>query len=249
VSVVPIVNVIQGERLPDSMLNVRTPIVRIPMWAAITWWTTKGLAGLVRWYLRHWYATLPATALVWAYLRFGWLDLVIAAGMRHHRGRGVVVAVPPVVPPAGRISGRGTLAADGLPPVVACGDGHRRPRRVVERSTHPPRTQDREMPGVGGCGHSADGVRADPRRLRQSLPPPRPHVQSSRVSCQPRPSGRSGGVDAAPPRPPHDHRPHRHTDEVAGSARPAGRRDRRRHPPHGAPVRHPNPGRGGDRRR
>ena len=74
------VNVIQGERLPDSMLNVRTPIVRIPMWAAITWWTTKGLARLVRWYLRHWYATLPATALLWAYLRFGWLDLVVAAG-------------------------------------------------------------------------------------------------------------------------------------------------------------------------
>ena len=74
------VNVIQGERLPDSMLNVRTPIVRIPMWAAITWWTTKGLARLVRWYLRHWYATLPGTAVLWAYYRFGWLDLVIVAG-------------------------------------------------------------------------------------------------------------------------------------------------------------------------
>ena len=74
------VNVIQGERLPDSLLNVRTPIVRIPMWAAITWWTTKGLARLIRWYLRHWYATLPATGVLWAYYRYGWLDLAIAAG-------------------------------------------------------------------------------------------------------------------------------------------------------------------------
>ena len=68
----PIVNVIRGQQLPDSVFNVRTPFVRIPLWMAVTWWTVKGLARLVLLYVRFWYLTLPATLLGWLYLRYGW---------------------------------------------------------------------------------------------------------------------------------------------------------------------------------
>jgi hypothetical protein len=76
----PLMNVIRGQEIPDAPLNVRTPILRVPLWAAISWWTVKGGARLVGWYARHWYATVPATVVVWAYLRFGWQPVAIAAG-------------------------------------------------------------------------------------------------------------------------------------------------------------------------
>jgi hypothetical protein len=68
----PLINVIRGQELPDSAFNVRAPIVRIPLWAAVLWWLLKGLVRLVVFYVRFWYATLPATLVAWLWLRYGW---------------------------------------------------------------------------------------------------------------------------------------------------------------------------------
>ena len=76
----PIVNVIRGQQLPDSVFNVRTPFVRIPLWMAATWWTAKGVAKLVMLYVRLWYATVPATILGYLYLRYGWIGPVALVG-------------------------------------------------------------------------------------------------------------------------------------------------------------------------
>jgi S-DNA-T family DNA segregation ATPase FtsK/SpoIIIE len=77
----PLVNVIRGQELPEAAFNVCTPIVRIPLWAAVTWWCLRGLVRLVVWYLRFWWLTLPATLLGWVWSRYGWLGLVLAVGL------------------------------------------------------------------------------------------------------------------------------------------------------------------------
>ncbi|MBT8226026.1 MAG: cell division protein FtsK, partial [Dactylosporangium sp.] len=74
----PLINHVRGERVPDAMLNVRTPIVRIPLWMTIVWWGLRGLARVVVAYLRFWYVTGPVTLLVWLYARFGWPGPVLA---------------------------------------------------------------------------------------------------------------------------------------------------------------------------
>ena len=74
------VNVIKGEQIPASAFNIRTPILRIPLWAVICWQTVKAFAWLVKSYVRFWYVTLPATLLTWLYLRYGWQGLVIPSG-------------------------------------------------------------------------------------------------------------------------------------------------------------------------
>src|SRR3954454_15058634 len=74
------INVIKGEQIPTSAFNVRTPIIRIPLWMLICWQTVKALAWLVKSYLRFWYVTLPATQLTWLYLRYGWQGLAILFG-------------------------------------------------------------------------------------------------------------------------------------------------------------------------
>ena len=74
----PLVNHVRGEQVPDAMLNVRTPIVRIPLWMVVLWWTVKGVARVVGAYVRFWYVTVPATVLGWLYLRYGWLGPTIA---------------------------------------------------------------------------------------------------------------------------------------------------------------------------
>ena len=68
----PLINVIRGETLPASAVNVRTPVVRIPLWAAVSWWLLKAAGRLAVLYVRFWPVTLPATVLVWLYLVFGW---------------------------------------------------------------------------------------------------------------------------------------------------------------------------------
>jgi S-DNA-T family DNA segregation ATPase FtsK/SpoIIIE len=68
----PLINVIRGQELPDAVFNVRTPILRIPLWMAVTWWVVKGLVRPVVLYVRFWYLTLPLTVLSWLYLRYGW---------------------------------------------------------------------------------------------------------------------------------------------------------------------------------
>ena len=76
----PLVNVIKGEQVPNAAFNVRTPILRIPLWAVLTWQTIKALAWLLKTYLRYWYVTLPVTLLTWLYLRYGWQGLAVLAG-------------------------------------------------------------------------------------------------------------------------------------------------------------------------
>jgi hypothetical protein len=74
------INVIKGEQIPTSAFNVRTPIIRIPLWMVISWQTIKALAWLVKSYIRFWYITLPTTFLAWLYLRYGWVGLAILFG-------------------------------------------------------------------------------------------------------------------------------------------------------------------------
>jgi hypothetical protein len=54
------------------MLNVRTPILRTPLWMVVIWWIIKGLARLVLLCAQLWYLTLPSTVLLLAYGRYGW---------------------------------------------------------------------------------------------------------------------------------------------------------------------------------
>src|SRR3954454_16042643 len=74
------VNVIKGEQLPHAAFNVRTPILRIPWWALISWQLIKALAWLVKTYLRAWHVTFPVTGLVCMYLRYDWQGLAILGG-------------------------------------------------------------------------------------------------------------------------------------------------------------------------
>jgi S-DNA-T family DNA segregation ATPase FtsK/SpoIIIE len=76
----PLVNVIRGQELPDAAFNVRTPIVRIPLWLAVLWWAVKGLARTVPLYVRFWYVTLPGTVLLYLWARFGWVGPVLLVG-------------------------------------------------------------------------------------------------------------------------------------------------------------------------
>ena len=73
----PLVNVIRGERIDTAPLNVRTPILRLPIWLVMAWWLLKGAAIIVFQACRYWYVTGPALLLGWLYLRFGWLGPVV----------------------------------------------------------------------------------------------------------------------------------------------------------------------------
>lgn len=73
----PLINVIKGEQVPTAAFNVRTPILKIPMWMVILWQVIKTVAWLVKTYVRYWYVTLPATFLTWLYLRYGWVGLAV----------------------------------------------------------------------------------------------------------------------------------------------------------------------------
>ena len=58
----PFVNVIKGEQLLNATFNVRTPIIRIPLWMIIGWHTVKAPAWLVKTLVRYWYVTGPAAS-------------------------------------------------------------------------------------------------------------------------------------------------------------------------------------------
>lgn len=73
----PLVNVIRGEQVPNALLNVRTPVVRVPLWAAVSWWVLKGFGRLGVGYLRFWPVTLPVTVLAALYLALGWIGPVV----------------------------------------------------------------------------------------------------------------------------------------------------------------------------
>ncbi len=76
----PLVNVIRGERLPDAAFNLRTPVLRVPLWLALIGWTLRGTFRLVVVYLRFWYATLPATLLGWLWWRYDWPGPALVVG-------------------------------------------------------------------------------------------------------------------------------------------------------------------------
>jgi hypothetical protein len=76
----PLVNVIRGEQIPTAAFNVRTPVLRIPLWMVITWQAIKALAWAVATYVRYWYVTLPTTFLTWLYVTYGWVGLAVLTG-------------------------------------------------------------------------------------------------------------------------------------------------------------------------
>jgi S-DNA-T family DNA segregation ATPase FtsK/SpoIIIE len=73
----PFVNVIRGERIDSAPLNVRTPILRLPMWLVLAWYLVKGFAAALVLVCRYWYVTAPATLLLWLYVRHGWIGPVV----------------------------------------------------------------------------------------------------------------------------------------------------------------------------
>ncbi|HEY3034469.1 MAG TPA: FtsK/SpoIIIE domain-containing protein, partial [Streptosporangiaceae bacterium] len=75
----PLVNVIRGQEIPAAPVNLRTPVLRIPLWLAVTWWCVKVLGRVVVTYVRYWWATLPATGLLWLYPEYGWPGPTVAA--------------------------------------------------------------------------------------------------------------------------------------------------------------------------
>jgi S-DNA-T family DNA segregation ATPase FtsK/SpoIIIE len=78
----PLVNVMQGQSIPEAPINVRTPFIRIPIWLALVWWAVKGLARLVLLACRYWYLTGPAVVLLWLYADYGWYGPVgLLAGL------------------------------------------------------------------------------------------------------------------------------------------------------------------------
>jgi hypothetical protein len=76
----PLVNVIRGEPVPDALLNVRTPLLRVPLWLLITWWCLQRLVLAAVLACRHWYLTAPLVLLAWLWWRFGWPGPAAAAG-------------------------------------------------------------------------------------------------------------------------------------------------------------------------
>src|SRR6266542_4169658 len=78
----PLINVIRGERIEPAPFNVRPPILHLPLWMVLAWWTVKGLVRLVVLACRYYYITGPAALLVWLYLRYGWAGPIsLVAGL------------------------------------------------------------------------------------------------------------------------------------------------------------------------
>jgi hypothetical protein len=68
----PLVNVIRGERIDTAPFNVRTPILRLPIWLVLGWWLLRGTARVVWLACRYWYITGPLLLLGWLYSDYGW---------------------------------------------------------------------------------------------------------------------------------------------------------------------------------
>jgi S-DNA-T family DNA segregation ATPase FtsK/SpoIIIE len=76
----PLVNVIRGERVPDALLNIRSPYIRLPLWLAITWWCLKHAALALFLAGRYWYLTGPTMLVAWLWWRLGWPGPAILSG-------------------------------------------------------------------------------------------------------------------------------------------------------------------------
>jgi S-DNA-T family DNA segregation ATPase FtsK/SpoIIIE len=76
----PLVNVIRGERVPDALLNIRSPYIRLPLWQVVTWWCLKHAALALFLAGRYWYLTGPTMLVAWLWWRFGWPGPAILVG-------------------------------------------------------------------------------------------------------------------------------------------------------------------------
>lgn len=76
----PLVNVIRGERIEEAPLNLRTPIIRIPLWLALSWWGAKAVGRMVVLAGRYWYVTAPTAGLTWLYAEYGWAGPAVTVG-------------------------------------------------------------------------------------------------------------------------------------------------------------------------
>jgi S-DNA-T family DNA segregation ATPase FtsK/SpoIIIE len=56
----------------QAPVMVRTPVVRVPLWAMVAWWAIKGLALVVVAAVRFWWLTAPVALLGGLWWRFGW---------------------------------------------------------------------------------------------------------------------------------------------------------------------------------
>ncbi|MBN1173430.1 MAG: cell division protein FtsK [Micromonosporaceae bacterium] len=74
----PLINHVRGDVIPNALLNVRTPMIRLPLWVTVTWSILRVLGRLVVVYLRFWPITLPVSLLLGLYVRFGWAGPVTA---------------------------------------------------------------------------------------------------------------------------------------------------------------------------
>jgi len=77
---VPLVNVIRGERVEEAPVSLRTPVVRVPLWLALSWWGVKGVARLTVLAGRYWYVTVPTAGLTWLYAEYGWAGPAVTVG-------------------------------------------------------------------------------------------------------------------------------------------------------------------------
>ncbi|GAA1782543.1 FtsK/SpoIIIE domain-containing protein [Luedemannella flava] len=73
----PLVNVIRGERIPDAPFNLRTPVLRLPLWVMLLGWTFRALARVTVFIVKHWYVTGPVAVVGWLYFKWGWAGPVV----------------------------------------------------------------------------------------------------------------------------------------------------------------------------
>ena len=193
----PLINHIRGEQVPDAMLTVRTPIVRIPWWLTIPWWSLRGLFRLVVAYLRFWYATIPATLLVWLFVEYGWIGPVLAVPIPTG-ALWLVAGSSGVVPAVRGAAGARAVAAVHLPPGLAPGHGNRRTRGHLRRADRVAGHAQGPLHLHRGCRHGADGDRADSGRLQQGLRAVGAHVRRSGLLGVPRGSSGTRHPDVPP---------------------------------------------------
>jgi S-DNA-T family DNA segregation ATPase FtsK/SpoIIIE len=80
------VGVIRGDLVADAPyllqrpVMIRTPVLRVPLWAMALWWLAKALVGLLVLVCRFWWLTGPAVLLGWLWGRFGWPGPVVLIG-------------------------------------------------------------------------------------------------------------------------------------------------------------------------
>src|SRR5688500_12734302 len=75
----PLINLSGGERIPRAFRVFGAPVMRIPVWALVGWWLTKGLWRLTVFAVRGWRITLPIGVGWWAATTVDPLTAMVAA--------------------------------------------------------------------------------------------------------------------------------------------------------------------------